>query len=132
MISVVKWFLHYWNKPYLIMIYYFFHFIWHFGIYNWKRAVLLFSSPILFRLGNYTNATLEEGLPRWLSDKESTCQCRRRVWFLDWKDPLAEEMTTHSSILSWRIQDRVAWWSIVHRIAKSWTRLSNWACTHLT
>ena len=41
------------------------------------------------------------GLPRWLSDKESTCQCRRRGF-----DPLVEmeeEMATHSSILAWEI-----------------------------
>ena len=25
------------------------------------------------------------------------------VWFLGWEDPLKEEMTTHSSILAWRI-----------------------------
>ena len=26
--------------------------------------------------------------------------------------------------------DRGAWRATVHRVAKSWTRLSNWACTH--
>ena len=26
-----------------------------------------------------------------------------QVWFLDWEDPLEEEMATHSSILAWRI-----------------------------
>ena len=26
-----------------------------------------------------------------------------RVRFLDWEDPLEEEMATHSSILAWRI-----------------------------
>ena len=26
-----------------------------------------------------------------------------RVWFLGWEDPLEKEMTTHSSILAWRI-----------------------------
>ena len=30
---------------------------------------------------------------------------------LDWKDPLKEDMATHSSILAWRIpMDRGAWW----------------------
>ena len=30
---------------------------------------------------------------------------------LRWEDPLEEEMTTHSSILAWRIpMDRGAWW----------------------
>ena len=26
------------------------------------------------------------------------------VWFLGWEDPLEEEMVTHSSILTWKIQ----------------------------
>ena len=42
-----------------------------------------------------------------------------------WEDPLEEGMATHSSILAWRI----AWTeepgkAIVHRVAKSQTRLS--------
>jgi len=28
---------------------------------------------------------------------------RDRGWSLDWEDPLEEGMTTHSSILAWRI-----------------------------
>ena len=41
------------------------------------------------------------------------------------EDPLEEEMATVSSILAWRIPvDRGAWWATVHRIIKSWTRLS--------
>ena len=44
---------------------------------------------------------------------------------LGWEDPLEEGMTTHSSILAWRIpMDRGAWWAIVPRAAKSWTQLS--------
>ena len=47
------------------------------------------------------------GLPRWLSGKESACLCRRhkRCGFNPWvgKIPLEKEMTTHSSILAWRI-----------------------------
>ena len=45
-------------------------------------------------------------LPKWLSAKESACQCRRektRVRSLGWEDPLEEEMATHSSILAWKI-----------------------------
>ena len=26
--------------------------------------------------------------------------------------------------------DRGAWWTTVHRVANSWTQLSNWTCTH--
>ena len=37
-----------------------------------------------------------------------------------------ESMTTHSSILAWRIpMDRGAWWATVHGVAKSQTRLSD-------
>ena len=46
------------------------------------------------------------GLPRWLSGKESACQCgrHRRLRFnLRWEDALEEEMATQSSILAWEI-----------------------------
>ena len=47
------------------------------------------------------------GVPRWCSGKESTCQCRRqkRYGFDLWvrKIPLVKELTTHASILAWRI-----------------------------
>ena len=42
------------------------------------------------------------------------------------EDALEEEMATSSSILAWKIpMDRGAWRATVHRIAKSWTRLSD-------
>ena len=42
-----------------------------------------------------------EGLPRWLSGKESACQCRRHRFSL-WvrQIPLEEEVATQSSILA--------------------------------
>ena len=41
---------------------------------------------------------------------------------LGWDNPLEEGMTTHSSILAWRIlMDRGAWQATVHGVAKSWT-----------
>ena len=46
------------------------------------------------------------GLPRWLSGKEPTCQCRRRetpLQSLGWEVPLEKEMVTHLSILAWEI-----------------------------
>ena len=53
----------------------------------------------------FTASTCICGLPRWLSGKESACQCRRetRVGCLAREDPLEEEMATHSSILVWEI-----------------------------
>ena len=47
------------------------------------------------------------------------------VWSLGWKDPLEEDMATHSSILAWRIpMDRGAWQAAVHGVARSWTWLT--------
>ena len=46
------------------------------------------------------------GLPRWCRGKESTYQCvrcRTQVRSLGQKDPLEEEMATHSSVLVWKI-----------------------------
>ena len=45
-----------------------------------------------------------------------------RVQSLGWNYPMEEGMTTHSSILAWRIpMDRGAWWATVHVVAKSQT-----------
>ena len=43
------------------------------------------------------------GLPRWLSRKEFTCQCKR-CGLDPWagKIPLEEEMAAHSSVLAWK------------------------------
>ena len=43
---------------------------------------------------------------------------------LSWEDLLEEGMKTPSSILAWRNpMDRGPWWPMVHRVAKSQTRL---------
>ena len=54
-----------------------------------------------------------------------------QVLSLGWEDPLEEGVAIHNSILAWRILpiDSGAWWSTVHRVAKSRTRLS-WLSTH--
>ena len=45
---------------------------------------------------------------------------------LGWEDPLEEGITTHSSILGWRIPlDRGAWWATVHVVAKCPIQLSD-------
>ena len=48
--------------------------------------------------------TVLQGLPRWFTGKESTCQCRRcrRLRFDPWvrKIPLEKKMITHFSILA--------------------------------
>ena len=53
---------------------------------------------------------------------------KRETWVQSpaWEDPLEKGMTTHSSILAWRMHmDRGAWWATVHGVAKSWTRLGD-------
>ena len=40
----------------------------------------------------YTHCYVQNGLPRQLIGKESSCQCRRQVQFLGGKDPLEKEM----------------------------------------
>ena len=53
------------------------------------------------------------------------------VRFLSWEDPLEGGMTTHSSILAWRIpMDRGAWRATVHGMAESDT--TEWLSTHST
>ena len=48
------------------------------------------------------------------------------VQFLGWKDPLEEDMVTHSSILAWRIpKNRGSWQATVRGVTKSQTRLSD-------
>ena len=48
----------------------------------------------------------------WYSGKESTCQCKGcKRWWLDWEDPLEEEMVTHSNILAWEIPWTLAGYS---------------------
>ena len=47
-----------------------------------------------------------------------------RVRSLGQEDPLEKEVATHFSILTWRIPwTEEAEWAIVHRVAKSQTRL---------
>ena len=43
-----------------------------------------------------------------------------QVRSLGQEDPLEEGMTTHSSILAWRIpMDRGAWQAVIHRVVES-------------
>ena len=59
-----------------------------------------------------------QGLPWWLSGKESACSAGTRVPSLAGEDPLEEEMAPHSSIPAWRIPWTGAWWATVYRVAE--------------
>ena len=55
------------------------------------------------------------------------------VWSLIWEDPLEEGLTTHSSILAWRIpMDRWTWWATVHGVTESQKQPSNSATKRST
>ena len=52
------------------------------------------------------------------------------VWSLSWEDPPEEGMTTHSSILAWKIpKDRGAWRATVHEGHKE-SDTTEWLSTH--
>ena len=52
---------------------------------------------------------------------------RRRVWQrVRWYDGITDSMAMNSSKLRETVKDREAWRAAVHRVTKSWTRLSNW------
>ena len=51
---------------------------------------------------------------------------------LDCEDPLEVAMTTHSSILAWRIpMDRGAWWATLHGVSKSQTLSTHTKQAHI-
>ena len=69
---------------------------------------------------------LEEWLPRWLSGKESTRQCRRigvDSWVkkIPWRREL--RLTPHSCLENY--MDTEVWQATVHGFAKSQTRLTD-------
>ena len=70
------------------------------------------------------------GFPGGSGDKASVCNAGDPVRSLGWEDPLEKEMATplQYSCLE-NPMDRGARWATVHRVAKSWTRLSDFPFT---
>ena len=88
---------------------------------------ILFFFPVDLFCVNFIHrsAKITQGLPL-------NTLAMRETWVrpLGWEDPLEEGMAIHCSILAWRIpMDRGAWWTVVHGVTKSWTRLSDYACS---
>ena len=57
--------------------------------------------------------------------KESACNAGDQARFLGQEDALEKGMATYSSTRLENSMDRGAWRTTVHRVAKSWTRLSD-------
>ena len=96
--------------------------------------------------------------PSWASlvtqlVKKSPAMQDTWVQSLGWEGPLEKGMSTHSSILAWKIpyspwgqgydnslqysclenpKDRGAWQSTVHGVTKSWARLSDFTSFHIS
>ena len=72
------------------------------------------------------------GLPQWLSSKESTCNTGDLGLIPGWgRSPGgAHGIPLQYSSLE-NPMDGGAWQGTVHRVTKSLTWLSNWACTHI-
>ena len=80
-----------------------------------------------------TTAWVAYGLPRWRCGKELVCQCSRQqeTGFHPWVEKTPEEGNgnpAQDSCLENPI-GRGAWWATIHRVAKSWIRLSDLAHT---
>ena len=96
----------------------------------WRAAVYgVPQSRTRLRRLSSSSSKGSEGLPRWLSGKEPTCQCRK-CRFNPWvgKISLEQKMATHSSILAWEIPRKIS--DEPGRLQsmgshKSWRRLSH-------
>ena len=95
-----------------------------------------FTNLLFLTTYTFTCGTLIIGASRWLSGKESACSAGdvRNLSSIPWsgKSPGGGHGNPHSSCLE-NPMDRGAWRAVVHRVAKSWTRLkqlSMYACMH--
>ena len=100
-----------------------------------KQGESITCFPIVKNCLNLAALKEEERLPRWLSSK-TTClpmQETQGMWVqsLDLEEPLDWSGEGNGNPLQYssleNSMDRGAWWAIVHGVAKSQTRVSDWA-----
>ena len=86
------------------------------GVWDFSRGKLLHTGWV----NSFPVAQMVKHLP---------AMWETRVWSLGWEDPLEKKMATHSSIFAWKIPWTEEPGRLVHGVAKSRTRLSNFICT---
>ena len=71
-----------------------------------------------------------KGFPAGLAVKNLLAMQVTWVQSLGWEDPLEEEMETYACPRLENTTDREAWWATVHRVSRSWARLSDLGQVH--
>ena len=103
--------------------------IWYFtfspALYDSFSCSMSMSALAFISHFNLDHSGRHVGLPRWLSAKESTCQCRR-CGFNPWvrKIPGVGNGNPLQYACLENSMGRGAWWVTVHGVAKSQTQLS--------
>ena len=105
----------------------------HDQFYPWQQLKVCFQEdPALRKKNKLSHSICLSGLPRWLSGKKSTCQCRRhkRHGCNPWvgKIPWRRKWQPTPVFLPGQFHGQRS--LAVHGVAKSQTQLSGWAHTH--
>ena len=96
--------------------------ILHFYLHKYLKVCT--QKMYVFCLYKYLQSAALEGLPRWLSTKESACQSRGQG-FDPWvgKIPWRRKWQPTPVFLPGHLMDRGAWWATVHGVTKSRTQV---------
>ena len=99
----------------------------------WNREFRWLPEGLVCQTGLETSTGTFRGLPRWLSGKESACQCSRprRLRFDPWirKIPWRRKWQPTTVFLPGKSHGQRILVATVHGVTESWSQLSNWACT---